>query len=1018
MFLRDFCATRDLKLFAMRLTKLIFAIAALLSFGATAQNNDLTVTVKNQQQDGTSLTFDVYANTTASTTYIADADLVLSTNASKWTSLNASVTNFNNDFTAVTASIVNGNVTLNIQAPFAATTLGDFPAVSTSPIYIGTVTVTAVSDFTALPAFVNVSSGGNNTIFYEAYVASNGRLRQQAVTNLTVDVPAAGTAPSVVTNFAADLSTSGQADLTWDAIGGSDSVLIVARLTDPVATGPINTVTYAGNTAFGSGAELGDGNNEYVIGKFGSAATSATVTNLTAGSSYNFAIYAYSGGGGFSESYSAAATTTGVTLFAEPTIAASNVTFANVATTSFDVNWTQGDGDSVLVVVREDATAGVAPTDGNAYPPSGTTGVGNDVIYAAANTGTVNVTGLTAGTLYTVEIYDYNGQGTSANYLTSSFGAGTQYSMFAEPTLVATNISFSNVTGTSFDVSWDAGNGDSTLVVARLTSSAAVAPVDGTGYTANTDFVSADGSNTGTGNVVLYAGAATTSLSVSSLTAGVDYTIDVYEFNGAAEYSNYNATALSGSQTTQFNAPTAATNIAFSNYAQTSFDVSWTQGSGSNVMVVVREASTPAVAPTNGTGYAANTDFVSADGDNVGAGNVVLFSGANQSSLSVAGLTAGTEYAVDIYDYNGSGVTASYSTALTGSQYTVFAEPSTALSGIVATATGGNSIDVAWTDPIEADNQWMIVARLSTDGPTAPTNATAYTANAAYGTGDALGNGFVVYNGDGTAGTISITGLDQNETYAFDIYAFTGDGAGDLNVINYSDAAEATSSDVTWLQVSLTAILEGPYDGTDMSGVNITVPSSQPYNTAAFGNYAGTETNNSMPANVVDWVLIELRSGASAANATTVEFTQAALLLADGSIVSADGSSLPEFELTTEGTYYVGIRHRNHLGAYSATALADNGASAFSYNFSTGGAIGTDPMYDYNGNGTLYVLYGGWADNTTNSVIDSGDNAAVYNDRNTSSTYSDTDVTMDGFINAADRAMVFNNRDYSEQTPQ
>lgn len=907
---------------------------------------------------------------------------------------------------------------LNIQAPFSAVNIGDFPVATTTPIKVATITLTTVSDFTALPTLAEVTSGNPSTIFNEVYVTSKGRLRQKRVSNLSVITPAAGTAPSAVTSFAADLSTAGQATLTWDAVGGADSVLIVARDAAAVATGPANTISYVASTAFGSGAELGSGNNEYVVGRLDGVANSATITGLNAGSTYHFAIYAYSGGNGFSESYSAAATASGVTLFAEPTTAATNLAFSNVSETGFDLTWDQGNGDSVLVVVREDVTASAAPVDGNAYPPSGTTGTGNDVVYAQVNTTSASISGLTAGTYYTVEIYEYNGQGASANYLTSSIGSGSQFTMFPEPTTPASGIAFSNVAGTGFDVSWTSGNGDSTLVIARLTSDAAVAPVDGTGYTANTDFTSGDGSTTGAGNIVLYAGTSTSSISVAGLTAGIDYTIDVYEYNGDSEYSNYNTTALSGSQTTQFNAPTAATNIVFSNYAQTSFDVSWTAGTGSNVMVIVREAANAATAPSNGTGYTANTDFVSADGDILGTGNVVMFAGATQTSLSITGLTAGTEYAVDIYDYNGSAASASYATALTGTQYTVFPEPSTLLAGITATATGGNAIDVTWVDPSEAANQWMVVARLSTDAATAPSNATTYTADAAYGSGDAIGSGFVVYNGDGTAASVSVSGLDQNETYAFDIYAFTGNGASDVNVINYSDAAEASGSDVTWLQVDLAAILEGPYDGTDMSGVNITVPSAQPYNTAAFGNYNGGETNGSMPANVVDWVLLELRSGASAATATTVEFTQAALLLADGSIVAADGSSLPEFEITAEGDYYVGIRHRNHLGAYSATALVDNGASAFSYDFTTAGAIGVDPMYDYNGDGTLYVLFGGWADNATNTVIDAGDNAAVYNDRNTSPTYGDTDVTMDGAVNASDRAIVFNNRDYSEQKPQ
>src|SRR5690606_20115319 len=99
--------------------------------------------------------------------------------------------------------------------------------------------------------------------------------------------------------------------------------------------------------------------------------------------------------------------------------------------------------------------------------------------------------------------------------------------------------------------------------------------------------------------------------------------------------------------------------------------------------------------------------------------------------------------------------------------------------------------------------------------------------------------------------------------YAFDIYAYTGNSAGDTAVVNYSDNAHASDTAVTWIGTAITAILEGPFDGTDMGPVSISVPSAQPYNIAPW-NYTGTENNSSMPANTVDWVLIELRSGSTA----------------------------------------------------------------------------------------------------------------------------------------------------------
>lgn len=746
------------------------------------QNNDITITIQNQNQDSTNFTFDVYASTTSGSTFLGDADIVLSTAAAKWSSLGAASSNVDPKIANFAASIIGGNVVLNIGGSLSATSTADFPEITTTPTRLATITLTDVSDFSATADLAFVIAGSPKTLIYEVY-NSGSRLRQRKISAPVLNAPAAGTAPAAaVTNFVADLSTAGQAGLTWDA--ATDSVLIIARAGAAVATGPINTVGYNANTAFGSGDRINvSTNREFVVGKFDGSATSTTITGLAAGTTYHFAIYKYTGGNGRTESYGASATATGVGLQSEPTLASSAIDFNNITSTSFDISWTQGDGDSVLVVLRVAGSAQVTPTDGQGYSassdfssPSDSTGNGNYVLVYAPNTGSLSVSGLTAGLEYVVEIYEFNGSGASANYLTSSAGSASQYSQFSEP--------------------------------------------------------------------------------------------------------------------------------------------------------------------------------------------------------------------------------------------------STSFAGVSVDAVSANRMQVTWTDPAESDNNWIVIARLSTDAATAPSAGDDYNADTTFGNGEAVGSGFVVYNGDGSEGSVFISGLDQNETYAFDVYAYTGTVASDSAVLNYSDATDGNGADVTWMEADITVLLEGPYDGTDMSSVNITVPSAQPYNTAPW-SYAGTETNGSMPGNVVDWVLIELRTSASGSdNATTVVFQQAVLLLDDGSIVAADGSSTPVFELTSEDDYYVAVRHRNHLAVSSDTILTDGGTSAFSYDFTTAGSTGTEGMYDYNGDGSLYVMYAGWVDPTTDATINAGDYSAVYTNRNNSSaSYEYSDANMDGLIDSTDRAAVFNNRDYSEQLP-
>ena len=75
-----------------------------------------------------------------------------------------------------------------------------------------------------------------------------------------------------------------------------------------------------------------------------------------------------------------------------------------------------------------------------------------------------------------------------------------------------------------------------------------------------------------------------------------------------------------------------------------------------------------------------------------------------------------------------------------------------------------------------------------------------------------------------------------------------------------SEEAEA-NADVE-LSANIRIFFEGAYSGGIMStylNVGGLIPLSQPYNTSPW-NYSGTESVSSIPSNVVDWVLVELRS--------------------------------------------------------------------------------------------------------------------------------------------------------------
>lgn len=109
-------------------------------------------------------------------------------------------------------------------------------------------------------------------------------------------------------------------------------------------------------------------------------------------------------------------------------------------------------------------------------------------------------------------------------------------------------------------------------------------------------------------------------------------------------------------------------------------------------------------------------------------------------------------------------------------------------------------------------------------------------------------------------------------------------------------------------------------------------PLTEPYTALGFTNAGGgggeTTTAGVLSVTggnaIVDWVRIELRSASDPASITA---TRQALLQRDGDVVSAsDGTSNVTMGVPA-GNYYVAVRHRNHLGCMTSTAVALSGSA-------------------------------------------------------------------------------------------
>jgi hypothetical protein len=136
------------------------------------------------------------------------------------------------------------------------------------------------------------------------------------------------------------------------------------------------------------------------------------------------------------------------------------------------------------------------------------------------------------------------------------------------------------------------------------------------------------------------------------------------------------------------------------------------------------------------------------------------------------------------------------------------------------------------------------------------------------------------------------------------------------------------------LAANIKVLLEGPYSAglmtTTLNSSGL-LPLSQPYSGTPW-NYPGTEAVSAFPANVTDWVLVELRT--STAGSSKVA-SAAGFVRKDGLITNLDGTSCLSFGSLAAGNYYLVIYHRNHIPVMSATPMQLKTNSAL-YDFTTG----------------------------------------------------------------------------------
>lgn len=679
-------------------------------------------------------------------------------------------------------------------APMTVAGAGGSLALASSPVTVTTSTALAAGTYKLIAKSGSATvTGTPGTLTMAGSGLAGGASGTLSIVSgeLILTVASGCTAPSSQTSsLSANTTTTTTSNYAFTR-GNGDNVLVVARLNATIAAAPASGTTYTPSAtgSFTGTTTTGAGNIVVYNGAAAGASTATgnlSLTNLTAGSYYTLTAYEYATTG---TCYNTTSPASGsfYTLSTAPSAHAASFTATAATPTSIDLSFSaastiiNASGYIVLQKLGASAPTGT-PTNATGYSVGNTIGDGT-VAAIVTSTATIaaTISSLSSSTQYYYTIIPYNWDGANAatyNYYTSATipsATATTASLNAPTITTPTAIVTSNTTATlGGNVTSDGGASVTARGVVWAETSLNSNPTVGGSNTTNVVGTGTTGIFT-VGATVLPVATQISYAAYATNSQGTSYTSPVSTF-----YSLANPTS------------TLASSIVFGTITTSSIQLSWTNGDGANRIVVARLTSSTRVGPTNGVGYTANSaDFTDQLNSLTGAanGNVVIFNGTG-STVTVAGLTTGTSYTFDIYEYNGSTVTANYGTNFSGAKSTMAAEPTVQATNVTFTNVSATGFKINWTLGNGATSIVLVKDVTAVDSD--PVDGTTYTANAAFGSGTQIGTGnYVVYKA--TLATITVTGLTDGHTYHVAVYSFNGSGG----LENYLTTSPATGSQFT-----------------------------------------------------------------------------------------------------------------------------------------------------------------------------------------------------------------------------
>ena len=310
------------------------------------------------------------------------------------------------------------------------------------------------------------------------------------------------------------------------------------------------------------------------------------------------------------------------------------------------------------------------------------------------------------------------------------------------------------------------------------------------------------------------------------------------------------------------------------------------------------------------------------------------------------GLPVGTQIFYRGFAINGLGT--SYSAD--GSFYTLATPATTASSALNFTGVGETSMTVNWTSGNGGHR--IVIAKAGSAPSGTPANATVYTANANYTSGQALAGGFVVYDGtDSPSGSVTVSGLTASTTYYFVVYEYNEAGS-TVATVNYLTSSSLSGNQATAAAVTPTIIVLGDPVTLAYGNLGINSTSNQTYSISGVNLTAdisitaptGYQISTTSGTGFGSALTLTQVSGTVASTNIYVRFAPTAVQSYSGNNVTNSSAGAPTVNVAVTGT---GIAVAPTVSSTAADSITGTSATLHGSIDADGGGTITDRGFAY-----------------------------------------------------------------------